>query len=168
MIHKFKRWIDLSHEQAATVPACNSSATRESLEQKEQINKIKAAGSSDASNNGDKAVAVSGCNREQTVGKLEPNEEVHHKEPCSNDVTEDGQTTGSCVKRPNNASDQSAEGKPSDAETQVACQGAGASDKNVPDYPLFPLSRGFCLSLTRALDSFRTALEKAHLNDSVE
>ena len=161
MIHKFKCWIDLSHEQAGTVPACNKGAAGGSLEQKEQRSESKAACSNDVSNNDVKAVAVSGCNREQTVGELETKEEVRHKEPCSNDVTEDGQATGNCVKPPNNTPDQSAEGKPS-------CQGATASDKNVPDYPLFPLSRGFCLSLTRALDSFRTALEKAHLPDCLE
>ena len=91
-------------------------------------------------------------------GELVPNDEVHHNEPCSNGVSKDD-------------SDQSAvlpEGKPSNVEPQFACQGAMTSQKNVPDYPLFPLSRGFCLSLVRALNSFEAALEKAQLPDCSE
>ena len=88
-------------------------------------------------------------------GELVPNDKVHHTEPCSNGVSKDG-------------SDQSAvlpEGKPSNVQPQFACQGAMTSEKNVSDYPLFPLSRGFCLSLVRALDSFEATLEKAQLPD---
>ena len=91
-------------------------------------------------------------------GELVPNDEVHHNEPCSNGVSKDD-------------SDQSAvlpEGKPSNVQPQGACQGAVTSEKNVPDYPLFPLSRGFCLSLVRALNSFEAALEKAQLPDCSE
>ena len=91
-------------------------------------------------------------------GELVPNDKVHHIEPCSNGVSKDD-------------SDQSAvlpEGKPSNVEPQGECQGAMTSEKNVLDYPLFPLSRGFCLSLVRALDSFEAALEKAQLPDCSE
>ena len=66
-------------------------------------------------------------------GELGPNDEVHHNEPCSNGVSKD-------------ESDKSAvlpEGKPSNVEPQGACQGAMTSEKNVPDYPLLSLSRGF-------------------------
>ena len=80
-------------------------------------------------------------------GEVVPNGKVHHTEPCSIGVSKDG-------------SDQSAvlaEGKPSNIEPQGECQGAITSEKNVPDYSLFPLSRGFCLSLVRALDSFEAA-----------
>ena len=94
--------------------------------------------------------------REQCVqahavsGELVPNDKVHHTEPCSNGVSKDG-------------SDQSAvlpEEKPSYVQPQGACQGAMTSEKNVPDYFLFPLSRGFCLSLVRAFDSFEATLER--------
>ena len=91
-------------------------------------------------------------------GEVVPNDKVHHTEPCSIGVSKDG-------------SDQSAvlaEGKPSNIEPQGECQGAITSEKNVPDYSLFPLSRGFCLSLVRALDSFEAALEKAQLPDCSE
>ena len=112
-----------------------------------------------------RAKVASSCIREGCVqahamsGKLLTNDEVHHTEPCSNGVSKDD-------------SDQSAVspgGKPSNVEPQGACQGlATTSEKNVPDYPLFPLSRGFCLSLVRALDSFEAALEKAQLPDCSE
>ena len=91
-------------------------------------------------------------------GELVPNDEVHHNEPCSNGVSKDD-------------SDQSAvlpDGKPSNVQPQGVCQEAMTSEKNGPAYPLFPLSRGFCLSLVRALDSFEAALEKAHLPDCSE
>ena len=89
----------------------------------------------------------------EVSGELVPDDKVHHTEPCSNGVSKDD-------------SDQSAvlpEGKPLNIEPQGACQGAMTSEKNVPDYPLFPLSPGFFLSLLRALNSFEAALEKAHL-----
>ena len=87
-----------------------------------------------------------------------PNDKVHHTKPCSNGVSKDG-------------FDQPAvfpEGQPSNVQPQFACQGAMTSEKNVPDYPLLPLARGFCLSLVRALDSFEAALEKAQLPDCSE
>ena len=80
-------------------------------------------------------------------GEMVSNDEVHPNEPCSNGVSKDD-------------SDQSAvlpDGKPLNVQPQRACQEAMTSEKNVPDYPLFPLSRGFCLNLVRALDSFKAA-----------
>lgn len=162
-----------------SVPGCDNHATGDEPEQKETSrSENKTACSNDVTEDDEmQATAVPGCNSEETVnghstvGELEPEEEVRHNESCYNVVTEESEITGNCVKRTNSASDQSAsspEGKLSNAETQGACQGAAASDKIVPDYPLFPLSRGFCLSLKRALDSFHAALEKAQLPDCRE
>ena len=63
-------------------------------------------------------------------GELAPNDEVHDNEPYSKGVSKDD-------------SDQSAvlpDGKPSNVQPQGACQGAMTLEKNVPAYPLFPLS----------------------------
>lgn len=171
MIRKFKRWIALFHDQATTVPGCDGEETVNDevkvneLEEKEQRNENENVCMDGTSNNDVmRAKAASNCVREECVqahavpGELVPNDEVHHTEPGSNGVSKDD-------------SDQSAvlpEGKPSNVQPQGACQGAVTSEKNVPDYPLFPLSRGFCLSLVRALDSFEAALEKAQLPDCSE
>ena len=171
MIRKFKRWIALFHEQATAVPGCdgekatNDEVKVNELEEKGPRSENENACMNDTSNvDTMEAKVASSCIREECVqthamsGELLTNDEVHHTEPCSNGVSKDD-------------SDQSAvlpEGKPSNVEPQGACQGAMTSEKNVPDYPLFPLSRGFCLSLLRALDSFEAALEKAQLPDCSE
>ena len=154
MIRKFKRWIDSFYEQAVTVPGCDNEdkIKVDALEQKEERSENKHAHSSDVSGDDEiRATAVPSCYSEESVKDDEEAKNVD-KLTC-------------------NGSDQSAacnDGKPSNAETQGACQGAAASVKGVPDYPLFPLSRGFCLSLTRALESFQAALEKAQLPDCSE
>ena len=48
-------------------------------------------------------------------------------------------------------------------ERHGACQDAETAAQTKPDFPLFPVSRGFCLSLRRNLDSLNAALEKARL-----
>lgn len=139
MLQKFKRWIELSHEQATPVPACDNEHTVEN---------------------------------HATVGGLEPKEEKKERNgenelAYSNGIAQNGamkeakdpETRGASCVQP------SSEGKTLNVENQSACQGATSLVKNVPDYPLFPLSRGFCLSLGRALQSFQTALEKARLPD---
>lgn len=174
MIQKLKRWINLSHQQAITVPCCsgeqisNSYGTVCALEQKEQTSESELPCGADVSESGImQATAVPVCISEDTASTVEePNEDERRRELGSDVVAEIVEKPGGGVKLPNTAYNQSAEGKPPDAQTEAASQGAAASDKNVPDFPLFPLSRGFCLSLTRALDSFRETLEKAHLPDS--
>lgn len=47
-------------------------------------------------------------------------------------------------------------------------EAAGSSAVSIPDYPLFPLSKGFCMSIKRCLESFKTALQKAQLAESTE
>ena len=171
MIRKFKRWIALFHEQATAVPGCDGKKTINDevkvneLEEKRPRNENENACINDTSNvDTMQAKVASSCIRVEFAqthamsGELLTSDEVHHTEPCSNGVSKDD-------------SDQSAvlrEGKPSNVEPQGACQGAMTSEKTVSDYPLFPLSRGFCLSLVRALDSFEAALEKAQLPDCSE
>ena len=159
------------HEQATAVPGCDGEkATNDEmkvneLEEKGPRSETENAYMNDTSNvDTIQAKVASGCIREERIqahamsGELLTNDKVHHTEPCSNGVSKDDY-------------DQSAvlpDGKPSNVEPQGECQGAVTSEKNVPDYPLFPLSRGFCLSLVRALDSFEAALEMAQLPDCSE
>lgn len=172
MIRKFKRWIELSQEQASAVPSCdkegsvNDRATVDELEPKEE------SGNDVINDDVMRATAAPGCNNEEVaaVGKLELKEELCPNEHAySNGVAEN---SAGEVKPPEATAGSglqpSPEGKTLNAESQGACKGATSSVKIAPDYPLFPVSRGFCLSLGRALESFQTALEKAGLVDCSE
>lgn len=177
MIRKFKRWIELSNEQATTVPSCDNGnpvgndASVSELQPKEESSRNELACSSDVNvidNDVLQAMSVSGC---RNGGELEPKEEISHNElTYSNGVSENGAVKETKDPEANGANylQPSPEGKSLDVENQGACAGATSPEKIAPDYPLFPLSRGFCLSLGRALESFQTALEKAGLTDCSE
>lgn len=177
MIRKFKCWIELSNEQANAVPSCDNSnlvgndASISELQPVEESSRNVAACNSDVNviDNDvlqvSQAMSVFGCH---SGSEQELEEEVSQNELAySNDLSENGavkesnghETSGASYLQP------SPEGKSLNTENQGACAGAASSVKSVPDYPLFPLSRGFCLSLGRALESFQTALEKAGLKD---
>ena len=170
MIRKFKRWIELSNEQATTVPSCDNGnavgngASVSKLQPMEESSQNDVACNSDVS----QAMSVPGC---QSGGEQEPKEERSQNEfAYSKGVSQNGavkeakgpETSGESYLQP------TVEGKSLNAENQGACAGATSSETISPDYPLFPLSRGFCLSLGRALESFQTALEKARLADCSE
>ena len=177
MIRKFKRWIELSNEQATAVPSCDNGnpagndASVSELQPMEQSSRNVLACNSDVNvidNDVLPAMSVPGCH---SGCEQEPKEEISQNEfAYSNGVSENGaveeakgpETSGASYLQP------SPEGKTLNAENQGACAGATSSEKIAPDYPLFPLSRGFCLSLGRALESFQTALEKAGLTDCSE
>jgi len=180
MIRKFKRWIELSNEQATAVPSCdngnpvgNDASVSEPQPMEEgSLNDLASSSDVNAIDNDVlqdlQAMSVPGC---RSVGERKPKEEISQNELAySNGVSENGavkeakgpETSGASYLQP------SPEGKSLNAENQGACAGATSSEKISPDYPLFPLSRGFCLSLGRALESFQTALEKAGLTDCSE
>ena len=175
MIRKFKRWIELSNEQATAVPSCDNGVLSVSnLRPMEESSRNDLACSNDVNviDNDvlqvSQAISVPGC---RNFGDQEAKEEIgQNKLAYSNGVSENGavkeakgpETSGARFLQP------SPGGTSLNAENQGACAGATSSEKIAPDYPLFPLSRGFCLSLGRALESFQTALEKAGLKDCSE
>ena len=179
MIRKFKRWIELSNEQATVVPSCDNSnpagkdASVSELQPMEESSRNDLAGSSDVNVvdndvlQGPQAMSVPGCGS----GEQEPKEEISQNELAySNGFSENGavketkspETGGAGYLQP------TLEGRSLKADNQGACAGATSPEKISSDYPLFPLSRGFCLSLGRALESFQTALERAGLTDCTE
>lgn len=173
MIRKFKRWIELSQEQATAVPSCDNEGT---VKDHATVRELKPQDESENDVIDDdvmRATAVPGCNNEEIaeVGKLEPKEELSQNEHAYNNGVSDNGAVKE-VKNPETAAEgclqPTPEGKTLNAENQGACQGATSSEKIAPDYPLFPVSRGFCLSLGRALESFQIALEKAGLTDCSE
>lgn len=184
MIRKLKRWIDLFQEEATTVPGCKNQdpvrdhASAGDLEPKEESGRDNLTCSNDViANDAIPATTVPGCNNEQiikdhsTVGELEPNEEKGQNGLVDeNSVTENGVTNEAKDPEAKGESclDPSLEGKSLNTENESVCQGATSWEKIGPDYPLFPLSRGFCLSLRRALESFQAALDKAGLTNCLE
>lgn len=174
MIRKFKRWIELPNEQATAVPSCDNGVSVSELRPKQESSRNDLACSNDVSvvDNDvlqvSQAVSVPGC---RSGGDQEPKEEIgQNKLAYSNGVSENGAVKEAKSPETGLASclQPSPGGKSLNAENQGACAGASSSEKIAPDYPLFPLSRGFCLSLGRALESFHTALEKAGLTDCSE
>lgn len=171
MIRKFKRWIDLFHEQETTLSECENGdpkdygAAGELRHIEETVHDVFDAEAT-------RTRSVPGCDNEQMLNghssarELEPNEGQGQNDlvvkncVAENDVTNEANDPkgkgASCL-------DPSPEGKTSKTENDVVCQGATSWEKIGPDYPLFPLSRGFCLSLRRALESFQKALDKAVL-----
>ena len=159
------------------MPSCDKGdpvgdhATVSELQSKEESSRNELACGSDFNvidHDALQAISVSGC---RNGGAQEPKEEISQNELAySNGVSEnfavkeakDPETSGASYLQP------SPEGKSLTAENKGACAGATSSEKIAPDYPLFPLSRGFCLSLGRALESFQTALERAGLTDCSE
>ncbi|XP_068716631.1 (E3-independent) E2 ubiquitin-conjugating enzyme-like [Montipora capricornis] len=151
LIQKLKRWVDLPCEQTAAVSSCQfeDGLAADSVTGQ---NKPENDNGSDNVYCGEKVTQASNHGeRKDQSGVTERNERraVDDKQPCKD-------------------FDKSPNGTSSAAQSQGACQGEAAASNSSPDYPLFPLSRGFCLSLTRALDSFRAALERAHLPDCLE
>ena len=180
MIRKFKRWIELSNEQATTVPSCDNGnpvgndASVSELQPMEESsrNDLPCSGNVNVIDNdvlqGLQAMPAPGCHG---GGEQTPKEEISQNELAySNGVSESGvvkeanspETRGASYLQP------SLQGKSLNAENQGACAGATLPEKIAPDYPLFPISRGFCLSLGRALENFQIALEKAGLADCSE
>lgn len=163
----------MSQERATAVPGCDGQGT---VNDHATVGELKPREDSEndvIESDVMRATAVPGCDNEEiaAVGKLEPKEESSQNEHTySNGVSENGAVKE--AKNPEAAAESclrpSPEGKTLNAENQGACQGATSSEKAAPDYPLFPVSRGFCLSLGRALESFQTALEKAGLTDCSE
>ena len=47
-------------------------------------------------------------------------------------------------------------------------EGGDASTVEKPDFPLLPVSKGFCISLSKALKQFRDALRAAGLYGAVD
>lgn len=153
MIQKLKCWVDFPPEQTAAVPSCEDKrASDNTAGQKEP--------QSDAKREDNPVQASNDEENRTTESEPEP-----RKELSTNDVTE-RRAVGN--ERPCEAPDKSPDVNSSAAQPQDTSREEAASNKDFPEYPLFPLSRGFCLSLTRALDSFRAALEKAHLPDCLE
>ena len=180
MIRKFKRWIELSNEQVTAVPSCDNGspvgndASVSELQPMEESSRNDLACSSEVRVIGNdvlqglQAMPGSGCHG---GGEQTPKEEISQNELAySSGVSESGAVKEANSPETHGASylQPSPQGKSLNAENQGACAGATLPEKIAPDYPLFPLSRGFCLSLGRALESFQTALEKAGLADCSE
>lgn len=174
MIRKFKRWIELSNEQATAVPNCGNDVSVSELRPMEESSQNDLACSSDVNviDNDvlqiSQTMSVPGC---CNFGDQEPKEEIgQNKLAYSNGVSENGAAKDAKSPETSKASclQPSPGGKSLNAENQGASAGTTSSEKISPDYPLFPVSRGFCLSLGRAVESFQTALEKAGLTDCSE
>lgn len=161
--------MELFQEQASAVPSCDKEGTVNDQDTVNELEPKEETGKDIISDDVMRATAVPGCDNEEfaAVGKLELKEELCPNEHAySNGVAE--KSTGEVKTSETTAGSglqPSPEGKTLNAESQGACKGATSSVKIAPDYPLFPVSRGFCLSLGRALESFQTALEKAGLMD---
>lgn len=174
MIRKFKRWIELSNEQATAVLNCGNDVSVSELRPMKESSQNDLACSSDVNviDNDvlqiSQTMSVPGC---RNFGDQEPKEEIgQNKLAYSNGVSENGAAKDAKSPETSKASclQPSPGGKSLNAENQGASAGATSSEKISPDYPLFPVSRGFCLSLGRAVESFQTALEKAGLTDCSE
>jgi len=178
MIRKFKRWIELSNEQATVVPSCDNGnpagkdASVSELQQMEESSRNDLACNSVVNVDNDvlqapQTMSVPGCGS----GEQEPKEEISQNElACSDGISENGAVKEAKGPETSGAGypQSTLEGRSLNADNRGACAGATSPEKISPDYPLFPLSRGFCLSLRRALESFQTALEKAGLTDGAE
>ncbi|XP_015778491.1 PREDICTED: (E3-independent) E2 ubiquitin-conjugating enzyme-like [Acropora digitifera] len=157
LIQKLKRWVNFPPEQTAAVPSCEDKRASDNTAGQNQPQ-------SDTNREDNSAQASNLEENRTTESEPEPRKEL------STDDVANGDTERRAVgnKRPCEAPDKSPDVNSSDAQPQDTSREEAASNKDFPEYPLFPLSRGFCLSLTRALDSFRAALEKAHLPDCLE
>lgn len=172
MVRKFKRWIDLFHGESTTLSKCENGDTKDGKPEhvEETVRDVILAEAT-------RAKSVPGCDSEQIFnghspeGVLEPNEE--NELVVKDCVAENGVCVAEngVVNEANDLEDKGAscpdpsslEGEALKTEHDDTCQGAASWEKIGPDYPLFPLSRGFCLSLQRALESFQNALDKAGL-----
>lgn len=157
LIQKLKRWVNFPPEQTAAVPSCEDKRASDNTAGQNQPQ-------SDTNREDNSAQASNLEGNRATESEPEPRKEL------STDDVANGDTERRAVgnKRPCEAPDKSPDVNSSAAQPQDTSREEAASNKDFPEYPLFPLSRGFCLSLTRALDSFRAALEKAHLPDCLE
>ena len=157
MIQKLKRWVNFPPEQTAAVPSCEDKRASDNTAGQNQPQ-------SDTNREDNPAQASNLEENRTTESEPEPRKEL------GTDDVANGNTERRAVgnKSPCEAPDKSPDVNSSDAQPQDTSREEAASNKDFPEYPLFPLSRGFCLSLTRALDSFRAALEKAHLPDCLE
>ena len=157
MLQKLKRWVDFPPEQTAAVPSCEDKRASDNTSGQNQPQ--------NDTNPEDRPAQVS--NHEETC--TTESEPEPRKELSSDDVTNvNTERRAFDNKRPCKAPDKSPDVNSLAAQPQDTSREEEASNKDFPEYPLFPLSRGFCLSLARALDSLRAALEKAHLPDCLE